>query len=143
MKKMPLSDIEAKRLGFNYAVQITKEDFVTGSSNTLVLPIADVISGSAVRGAAIFVKKPFVSSDGTLTSITASVGDDTSTNRYLGGIQVIAGSAVSGVSNNAFVYNGANTIDLTLTGTADKLLSTVTDGELWIILQIGSVNPGV
>jgi hypothetical protein len=145
MVKMPLSDVEFLRLGFNYAVKITREDFAAGSGNTLTLPVADVFKGVCVRGAAFFLKKPFDSSDATLVSITGSLGDGGSATRFLAATELcVDGTEVEQVIGNvAFAYGVTDTIDLFLTGTAAKVLSTVNDGELWILLQMGSVNPGV
>jgi len=145
MKKMPLSDAEFQRLGFNFAIQITKEDFAAGTGNTLTLAVADVVKGSAVRCAAFFLKKPFVSSDGTLISIAGTLGDGDSATRFLASTEMcLAGTEVEqAIGNTAFVYGVNDTIDLFLTATAAKVLSTVTGGELWIQLQLGSVNPGV
>lgn len=78
---------------------------------------------------------PFVSSDGTLISTAITMGDGGSANRFLTSMELNAAGAFVSLKGGAlslsavpYLYTVDDTVDIFVTGTAAKLLSTHTAG---------------
>lgn len=79
--------------------------------------------------------RPFVSSDGTLISTAITMGDGGSANRFLTSMELNAAGAYVSLKGGAlnlsavpYLYTVDDTVDIFVTGTAAKLLSSHTDG---------------
>lgn len=144
MQTHPLGLQAQAETGANTLVVVTYVDFSALSSNTGTLALATVAAKQGARVAFAKLVTPFSGSDATLASIAGTIGDGGSATKYLTSTELTTNGGTTPVylkggvqvTNSLNVYTVDDTIDLFLTGTAAKVLSTCTAGELHVYLFI-------
>lgn len=137
---------ESVRGGWTHEAKITYADLAalangnTTTFNLAVLPSATQTSGAPAADVfgyvTLYLKTPFVYSDGTLVSSTFAVGDSTNgAGSDLAATECdAAGSYVTAKQGTTWAaYTSALTKQVTVTGTALKNLNTATAGEVHIL----------
>lgn len=139
-----LSLQESAQGDYTHKIIVTKADLVAaGAVNTIVLTFENpVVVGKVVSNPAVFIVTPFTFSDGTILTGTVSIGDSAAPTTYLAASNVQGVGATTPVlANVAYAaavtkaYAAASNLNLTVTVTAAKNLSTCTAGEMHIFWQ--------
>lgn len=130
--------------GFTHKVILTNADF-TAAAATQTFSLLQVPAGSVISNAAHKLVTPLVSSDATLTSAAYSLGNTATATSVMSSTEVL-GTATE-VVNKAMTVTTPVAITAAdqfvvaaFTATANKLLSSVTAGEIHIYLQIVDTN---
>lgn len=145
---------ESIRGGWTHEAKITYTDLAalangaTATFNLAVLPSATQATGAPAADVfgfvGLYLKTPFVFSDGTLISSTFSVGDVT--NGVASDLAATecnaAGTFITAKQGTTWVaYVAALTKIVTVTGTATKNLNTATAGEVHILFVWAPLTP--
>jgi len=143
-----LSEPETAFGGYTHKAIITAADLqalATAVVTSQVFNIATIPVGMVLSNPAAYVYVPFTFSDGTILVGTISVGDTGSGTAYLAASNVQGTGATSPVALGASyadtgsrvikAYSATNTLQLTFTVTATKVLNTATAGEVHIFWE--------
>jgi len=135
MNVHPLPIETAAFLDATHAVEITYAD-LTAATNTQTLSPVVVADKLGFELVALILTAAFVSSDATLISTSVTVGDGGSATRFLSatelneaGTEVFLKGGTLANTSLPYVYTGADTVDVFVTGTSGKLLNTHTAGR--------------
>jgi hypothetical protein len=116
---------------------------LTAAANTQTLSPFNVGNKIGFEVVAVELIDPFVSSDGTLISTSITIGDGGSATRFLSATELNAAGAYvvlkgGTLANTAcpYLYTVDDTVDIFVTGTAAKLLSTHTAGRLRVYAKV-------
>lgn len=143
MQIHPLGLQAQAETGANVLGVITFADCAAMTGNTGTLNLANVAAKMGARVVFAKLVTPFSGTDATLTSVAVTVGDGGSAARYLTSTEVTTNGGTTPIylkggvvlTNSLNVYTVDDTIDVFLTGTAAKVLSTLTAGELHVYMQ--------
>jgi len=130
------------RNGFTHKAVITYADLqaISGSGAKAVsLPVPGA-AGLAVIGAALYLGEVFAG--GSISAITAALGDTGSATQYGSASDVFTGSSVTYVlaaSSTHKVYTGAHGLKVTFTPTGDTV-SAATTGSLTVLLRCADLT---
>lgn len=143
----PLPEPTQAQTGATHMAEVTSADLAAlAAGNTGTVNLFTVKAGQAVSIEFCRLKTPFTSSDGTLLSLAATVGDGGNAARYLASYELLNAPAfIKGgvLSANALnVYGAADTVAVAFTATAGKNLNTATAGSLLVFLNIQDGNTG-
>lgn len=134
--------------GYNRAYKITHEDLTETAANTAqTLTLENVKLGTVVKGAAFYLKTPFEdASDNALNTTTIIVGDGGSTSRFIvskelnvNGTEILSWATANATDTLPYAYVTTDTIDVIVGSMADKSLSDIDTGELWVFLEVAEL----
>lgn len=153
MQVFPLAEQEMAKTGFTHAVKITYEDLTDTAATTKTLAIypeeGTFSAGTYCLRTGLKLVTAFDASDTGINSLLVEVGDGGSTARLMPQTQIAAdGTEITDfvTSNNTtslpYAYVSADTIDakFTVAGGASPLLSELTSGEVWLLLQVADLD---
>ncbi len=143
----PLPEATQAQTGATHMAKVTSADLAAlAAGNTGTVNLFAVKAGQAVSIEFCRLETAFTSSDGTLVSLAATVGDGGNAARYLASYELLnAPAAIKGgvLSANALnVYAAGDTVAVAFTATAGKNLNTATAGSLLVFLNIQDGNTG-
>ncbi len=148
MKTYPLPTETTADKRATHAVDITFADLTAALATQTLSPL-NVANKMGVELVAVELITPFVSSDGTLISTSITVGDGGSATRFLGATEMNAAGAYVSLKGGAlnlnavpYVYTVDDTVDVFVTGTATKLLSTHTAGAVRLYFRVADARAG-
>lgn len=134
----------------NVFVDITWADFASASGNTLTLSPINVVAKQSVTCTKVELLEAFDFSDASLISCAITAGDGGSATRFLASTELAAdgstvylkGGALTDPSGK-YVYTTTDTVDVFVTGTSAKVLSTATSGKVRLHFQIDDARKPV
>ena len=144
MKVLPQAIEEQQGGDLNYRIDFSYRDITAGIANNtaFTLTLFKLLAGDWIMRAELHLTTPFANSTDTgFNSDTFSLGDTASATRYFSGVELnLNGSyVVDSLYNTPYNIAAAalpQDIILTLNSMSGKSLSNLTQGKLWIGLQL-------
>jgi hypothetical protein len=151
MKIISLTAEEREQTGFTHKAIISYADIPagTGAVTNVICPSATpgnstpgtLSAGMAITKAAFYLATQFAS--GTLSALTASLGDGGSATQYIGAQSVLSGATpvtwAMGAASGNKIYTSTDQLKVTFTPTGGNT-NTLTAGELDVLFKLEDLN---
>lgn len=147
MKNYPLPQETMNEKRATHCAEVGFADLTAAAATQTLSPI-NILAKQGMEIVAIELAETFVSSDATLTSTSITIGDGGSATRFMSatelneqGTEVFLKGGTLANTSLPYVYTSDDTVDVFVTGTAAKLLSSHTAGKLLIYYRLTDARP--